>query len=125
MRTTIVLSALTLATLARGCNTNSQPTPDQIRHDTAAATATVAGDIKGAAEGLRDGLHQEVHSSTSSTVNINTASRPDLETLPGVDPVVANLIIHHRPYGSTNDLVKKHVLTRGQFDQLSSRVSTN
>jgi len=121
MRPATALAAI-LLTAVLGCNNSNTaaPTPDQIRHDTAAATATVAGDIKGAAEGIKDGLHQ-----AAGPVNINTATRPQLETLPGVDPVVANLIIHHRPYSDPSDLIKKHVLTGDQYDKLSSRIKTS
>jgi len=122
MRTLSILAALTLAA-ALGCTPNNpNPTPDQIRSNTAAATATAARDIKAAAEGVRDGLHQNVD--TKSVVNINTATRPTLETLPGVDPVVADLIIRHRPYHDPSDLLKKHVLTHAQYDPISTRLTT-
>jgi hypothetical protein len=123
MRSPLAALTLTLLALTLGCtNSPNSPTPEHIRHDTAVATSTVAQDLKGAAEGVRDGLHNTAH---PDAVNINTASRPALETLPGVDPVVANLIIHHRPYAAPEDLVKKHVLTRDQYNQLSSRVTAN
>ena len=124
MRYLPILAALTL-TAALGCSPNQpNPTPDQIRQNTAAATAKAASDIKAAAEGVRDGLHS-TSNPHQDTVNINTASRPTLETLPGVDPVVANLIIHHRPYSDPSDLLKKHVLTHAQYDPISSRLTTS
>jgi hypothetical protein len=42
----------------------------------------------------------------SLIVNINTASRRELETVPGVGPGLATLIIAHRPHGSVEDLVR-------------------
>jgi len=124
MRYLTILAALAV-TSALGCSPNQpSPTPDQIRENTAAATAKAASDIKAAAEGVRDGLHQ-TSNPHQDTVNINTASRPTLETLQGVDPVVANLIVRHRPYSDPSDLVKKHVLTQAQYDPIAGRLTTN
>ena len=123
MRYLPILAALSLA-VALGCTPNQpNPTPDQIRKNTADATATAARDIKAAAEGVRDGLHKDAPAA-HDMVNINTATRPALETLPGVDPVVANLIIHHRPYSDPSDLLKKHVLTHTQYDPIAGRITT-
>jgi DNA uptake protein ComE-like DNA-binding protein len=124
MRYLPVLSALSLAA-ALGCTpSQTNPTPDQIRKNTADATATAARDIKAAAEGVRDGLHKDAPAA-HDMVNINTADRPTLETLPGVDPVVANLIVRHRPYNDPSDLLKKHVLTHAQYDPISARLTTS
>jgi DNA uptake protein ComE-like DNA-binding protein len=123
MRPLPILATLSLAA-ALGCTpNNSSPSPEQIRSDAAKATSTAAQDIKAAAEGVRDGLHQ--NAAAKAVVNINTADRPTLETLPGVDPVVANLIIRHRPYRDPSDLLKKHVLTHAQYDPISARLTTS
>ena len=121
MRTpTLILAAISLAAI--GCN-SSQPTQDQVRHETAAATATVVSDVKGAAEGIKDGLHQQIH--PVSTININSATRPNLEVLPGITPPLARKIIAHRPYATPDELRTKHVLTQAQLDAISTRISTN
>jgi DNA uptake protein ComE-like DNA-binding protein len=112
----------TLCLAALGCN-SSQPTQDQVRHETAAATATAVSDVKGVAEGIRDGLHHQVH--PADTININTATRPNLEVLPGITPALARRIIAHRPYAAPADLRAKHVLTQAQLDAISTRISTN
>jgi DNA uptake protein ComE-like DNA-binding protein len=125
MRTpAIALSALALLTL--GCTANNtQPTPDQIRHDTAVATSTAVSDIKSAAQGIKDGLHQQAGTSVNPPININTATRPNLEVLPGITPPLARQIIAHRPYKVPADLRTKHVLTQAQLDEISSRITTN
>ncbi len=126
MRTPITILTLALTAVALGCSPNP-PSQDQVRHDTAVATATVASDIKGAAEGLRDGIHQEVHPASKSedAVNINTATRPNLEALPGITKPLAAKIIAHRPYSDTSDLKSKHVLTGDQYDAISGRITAN
>ncbi len=39
-------------------------------------------------------------------VNVNTASEPELEALPGIGPALAARIIESRPYANTADLDK-------------------
>jgi competence ComEA-like helix-hairpin-helix protein len=39
-------------------------------------------------------------------INVNTASRGELESLPGVGPVIARRIIEGRPYRTVDDLLK-------------------
>lgn len=40
----------------------------------------------------------------SLIVNINTATREELETLPGIGPAKAQLIVGNRPYATADDL---------------------
>jgi DNA uptake protein ComE-like DNA-binding protein len=129
MRTPTILAAATLAALALGC-TDSPRSQEQVRHETAAATATVASDLKGAALGIRDGLHKTVDGKPSpdtpaEKVNINTASRLTLMTLPGITAAEAGQIVNHRPYRSTADLLRKHILTKDEYAQASPRLTTS
>ena len=121
---TPALALCLLLMLALGCTSPSQPSQEQIRANAAAATRTVVSDVKGAAEGIRDGLHQP-GSPVNPPININTATRPNLEVLPGITPPLAKQIIAHRPYKMTADLRTKHVLNQGQYDKISSRITTN
>lgn len=119
-----MLAALAV-TATLGCSPNqTNPTPDQIRHDAAKATSTLVTDTKAAAEGIRDGLHKKADAAPDM-VNINTAPRATLETLPGVTPAVSARIAAHRPYSDPSDLLKKHVLTHAQYDPISGRLITN
>jgi hypothetical protein len=53
------------------------------------------------------GLITELRATEGSLiVNINTASRRELETVPGIGPGLAMLIITHRPYTSVDDLIR-------------------
>jgi DNA uptake protein ComE-like DNA-binding protein len=106
-----------LAGLA-GCSPNQNPTPDQIRQDTAKATREAARDTKAAVQGVVDGLKK------TAPVNINKASEADLETLPGVDAVRAHRIVANRPYDHSDELVKRDVITQAEYDRISSQVVT-
>ena len=46
------------------------------------------------------------HQKGSLRVNINTANLEELQTLPGIGPARARLIVSNRPYQSVDDLAK-------------------
>lgn len=53
------------------------------------------------------GLFRSVGPSEGSlVVNINTASARELESLPGIGPALAQLIVQRRPYQSVEDLAR-------------------
>jgi DNA uptake protein ComE-like DNA-binding protein len=109
--------AFTLALFAvTGCTTQ-QRSPDQIRKETADATATAAKDAKAVAQGVVEGLKQK------GPINVNRASHNDLKTLPGIDDAAAQRIIDNRPYDTTADMLKKHVISKTEFDRIADRVT--
>lgn len=109
--------ALTLALLAvTGCTTQ-QRSPDQIRKETADATA--AKDAKAVAQGVVEGLKQK------GPININKASPDDLKTLPGIDDAAAGRIMDNRPYDTSADMLKKHVISKAEFDRIADKVTAN
>lgn len=61
----------------------------------------------------------------SSTININTATETDLDSLPGVGPVTAGKIISGRPYSSIQDLLNKKVVGQAEFDKIKDQISAN
>lgn len=101
-----------------GC-TSSPRSQEQVRHETAAATATIASDIKGAALGVRDGLR---HKPENEAVDINSASKIQLEALPGMTGPMADAVIAHRPYGSVKGLRNRRILPRNVFDEIEPRL---
>lgn len=60
---------------------------------------------------------------SSGLININTASEGELDTLPGVGPVIAQKIIQGRPYGSVEELVAKKILSNKVFLQVKEKVT--
>ncbi|MBI5019360.1 ComEA family DNA-binding protein [Candidatus Gottesmanbacteria bacterium] len=59
----------------------------------------------------------------SSTVNINTASSRELESLNGIGVATAAKIISGRPYLRLEDLVDKNVIGRALFEKISSQIT--
>jgi DNA uptake protein ComE-like DNA-binding protein len=112
----VPLTPLLLVLLA-GCTAHDR-SPDAIREQTAHATSTAARDAKAVAQGVVEGIKQQ------RTINLNKASAKDLESLPGIDEPVARRIIDHRPYSDSYDLVKRHILSRAEYDRIAGKVET-
>lgn len=121
MRTLTITAAAALMLLFASCN-STQNNPDQIRKNTADATAAVKADTKAVADGIKEGLHKDGDAG-AGTVDINAASKDDLMHLPGVTDARADRIIAARPYDHKDELVTKKVLTQGEYDQISGRIT--
>ena len=59
------------------------------------------------------------------TVNINTASKEDLEALPGIGPVKAQAIIDGRPYATIEDIMKVKGIKQGIFNKIKDEITVN
>jgi DNA uptake protein ComE-like DNA-binding protein len=109
---------LALALLSLTACTPQQQNPDEIRKRTADATSTAAKDAKAVAQGVVDGLKKQ-----KGPVNINQASDSDLKTLPGIDQDGAQRIIEGRPYDDSSDLVKKHIVSKAEYDRIADKIT--
>ena len=98
-----------------GCTPHDR-SPDEIREQTARATSTAARDAKAVTQGVVEGLKQQ------RTININRASADDLKGLPGIDDAAARRIIDHRPYSDSEDLVKRRVISRAEYDHIAGKI---
>jgi DNA uptake protein ComE-like DNA-binding protein len=112
------LSALLGCALA-ACIACTNQNPDQIRQKTAEETAAVKRDTKAIAQGLKEGL------SNKRSIDLNKASRQDLESLPGLNAHQAERIIAERPYANTHQLVTRRILSEDQYSQIQDRVVVN
>ena len=98
-----------------GCSSASR-SPDAIRQDTAAATATATKDAKALAEGVFDGLKEK------GPLNINRATEDQLEALPGINAVAAHRIIAGRPFSDSRDLLKRRLVSKAEFDRIAGKI---
>jgi competence protein ComEA len=112
---TLLATALCSIALFSACS--APQNPDQIRERTANATATAKADTKAIAEGVKEGLGK------GSAVDLNSASKDDLMKLPGITDARAERVIAARPYNDPSELVTKKVLTKGEYDNIASRVT--
>lgn len=122
MRTATRLCPLAVAALAllmAGCTSCLvNQNPDKLKQKTAQTTAALKRDAKAVAAGVRQGW------SGGKTLDLNTATEPQLETLPGMDAAQARRIIAHRPYSRTDQLLTRGVLSRREYNRISPLVTT-
>jgi Helix-hairpin-helix motif len=108
----LILSVCTL--LLSGCfdsnNTHS------LEQHTADATAAAKRDAAAIARGVVEGLARK------GPMDINTASTHDLEKLPDVSAAEAQAIIAGRPYDNTSQLVKRHILSKPQYNAIRAQI---
>jgi len=57
-------------------------------------------------------------------VNINTAPKDLLMTLPGVDDSLAQKIINNRPYKKKEDLKTKKIMPADLYEKIKNRIVT-
>jgi len=59
---------------------------------------------------------------TADTVNINTATSAQLDTLSGVGPVTAGNIIAGRPYTRLEELTERKIISQNLFEKLKDQL---
>ena len=107
----IALAAFSLA----GCNAHDR-SPDAIREQTAHATSTAVRDAKAVTQGVVQGIRQQ------RTININKASVRDLTSLDGIDDDTGSRIVDGRPYSDSYELVKKHIITKNEYNRIAAKI---
>jgi DNA uptake protein ComE-like DNA-binding protein len=103
------------------CSPPHKQNPDEVRERTADATATLKENAKAVAQGVREGLSRG--SDSARVVDLNSASKGDLLTLPGVNSDHADRIIASRPFDNTRELVTRKILSPEAYDRVKDRVT--
>jgi competence protein ComEA len=123
VRTTLLaLMVSAIPIVFTGCNAcaTKPSSPEQVRQQTAAATAELKDNAKAVAEGIKDGLTRP---SADKPVDLNTASKAQLMSLPGMDDASADRIISGRPYSSEHQLLERRILSREEYNKIADSIT--
>jgi DNA uptake protein ComE-like DNA-binding protein len=128
--------ALLAAAMVAGCSP-SQDT-DKTRQQAADAAAQIKAGSKVAAVEIKKGAVEagkqgkaiaegvkEGWTAESKKVNINTASKSLLLTLPGMDDDSATRIVAGRPYHSKDELNTKGIVSPEEYQKIQDKISIN
>lgn len=93
---------------------------DQLRQQTAEATAQLKDNAKAVAQGIKEGLTRP---SADHPVDLNSASKSQLMSLPGIDDAAADRVIAGRPYNSEHELLERRIVSRDQYNKIADSVT--
>jgi len=105
---------LLLVALA-GC-TQQQGSKD-LKEQTAQATADVKRDAKAVAAGISEGWSRD------KKLDLNTATKDQLLSLPGLTATEADRVIAGRPYSEAGDVVTRRIMPKREYDKIADRVT--
>jgi DNA uptake protein ComE-like DNA-binding protein len=109
-----ILSAVLLLVFT-GCA--RQQDPQELKEKTAQATAEVKRDAQAVAAGIREGWSRD------KPLDLNTATKDQLLTLPGMTETEAERVIAKRPYSEPGDLVTRHAMPKAEYDKIADRIT--
>ena len=109
-----VFTLLLLAALA-GCS--QQQNSQDLKEQTAQTTAEVKRDAKAVAAGISEGWSRD------KPLDLNTATKERLLSLPGVTAAEADRVIAGRPYSEPGEVVTRRIMTKIEYDKIADRVT--
>ena len=106
---------LFLLAMLVGCT--EQQSSQDLKEKTAQATADVKRDAKAVAAGISEGWSRD------KQLDLNTATKDQLLSLPGVTAAEADRVIAARPYSEAGDVVTRRIMPKREYDKIADRVT--
>ena len=89
-----------------------------------ASTSSGSANVRTAARDTTAGVHSTTKAKPiNGTVNINTASKEELDALPGIGPVKAQAIIDARPFKTPEDIKNVRGIKDGEFAKIRDMIT--
>lgn len=110
-------NALTILLLIALAGCTQQQNTQELKEKTAQATAEVKDDAEAMAAGIREGWTRD------KPLDLNTATKDQLLSLPGVTAAEANRVIAGRPYAEAGDVVTRRIMPKTEYDKIADRVT--
>jgi len=115
----VLCSSAMFFTGCTACNTKPS-NPNQVREETAKTTAELKDDAKAVAQGIKEGLSRP---SSDHPLDLNSASKSQLTSLPGITDDKADRIIAGRPYASEHDLLDRRIVSREEYRKIADSIT--
>ena len=64
-------------------------------------------------------------STAAKKLDINSASKEELDALPGIGEAYAQKIVDNRPYRTKRDLVTKKIIPQSTYDKIQDRITAH
>ncbi len=88
----------------------------------AGCLSIVAGAQAGKTQTKKAAEPAKVAATPSALLDINTASKAELEKLPGIGTAYSQKIIDGRPYAKKDQLVVKKILPKATYDKIQDKI---
>lgn len=73
--------------------------------------------------GEAGGYSADIPGTSTGLINVNTASKGQLESLPGIGPVRAQTIIDNRPYSAVDELRIKKIIPSNIYEDIKEKIT--
>jgi competence protein ComEA len=83
---------------------------------------SIAGWADGKTLAKKESVQQTIAAKIPALLDINSASKEDLEKLPGIGKAYSQKIISGRPYARKDELASKSIVPQATYDKIKDQI---